>query len=460
MDHPYDTFTASVWSDRSFSDETNRLVTGDIPIFLGALLIMAIYLSFTLGNRFNCVEIQTWIGSLSVLIMLLAMISSLGLCGYFGIPSNTLVLLVPYILLGIGIDDMIIIMDSFHHEIHSNNDQNIGRDVLLARALSISGVSVTLTSLSSVAAFAVGAASPILAIESFCGHAAFAFLANDLLQFLLLVPCIVFDRKRIDNRRNFCFFCFTHGKTPPKSEQSHSQMVNTSPKLDEFDTTLDLDLHENGSHKKSIFEKFNILNFIDSLILPILNNRIGRWSIILVFIGLSIGGMISLDYVNTNASLAKLVPDDSYVLDFLDARTNAFKNLIPDAMGVFPKNIDFSDKNEREKVYNMVEGLENMKDSIGTMTNFLEDFEDWYLGYANESIDNIEDSPQFYSFLKNFSSNSTHGKWGNKIIYDDFENPTMVYITSWELHVFQPKLRNDQWFVSDGAPFSFTCKNA
>ncbi len=61
----YEYFTVILYTDRSFSDETERTILGDVPVFASALLVMAIYLAVILG-KWNCVGLQVYIACLSV----------------------------------------------------------------------------------------------------------------------------------------------------------------------------------------------------------------------------------------------------------------------------------------------------------------------------------------------------------------------------------------------------------
>ena len=72
----------------------------------------------------------------------------------------------------------------------------------LGRALKHAGVSITLTSLSSVTAFAVGATIDIPAIRAFASFSAFAFLSNYILQVFL---CFF-----VSNCFGFCLFVFIY----------------------------------------------------------------------------------------------------------------------------------------------------------------------------------------------------------------------------------------------------------
>ena len=66
---------------------------------------MLIYISLTLGRKLTCIEARIWLGLSSIVIMLCAMIMGVGIGCMFQLDINILVTLIPFILLGVGVDD-------------------------------------------------------------------------------------------------------------------------------------------------------------------------------------------------------------------------------------------------------------------------------------------------------------------------------------------------------------------
>ena len=122
--------------------------------------------------------------------------------GTTGLPMSTMVQLTPFVLLGVGADDMIIITESFDTCRHI---ANIGDR--LSKSLKIAGVSITLTSLCTVAGFGVGSIIDMPGVRAFCVYAAFSFFGNYILQFLIYAPLLVFDARRQKRKQNFCCCC-------------------------------------------------------------------------------------------------------------------------------------------------------------------------------------------------------------------------------------------------------------
>ena len=164
------------FTDNAFGPEIDRVVSGDLPIFGAAFIVMLVYLALTLG-KCNCVEARPLIAVGSLLSTICALIMGFGLGSAFGYQVNAIVLLIPFILLGVGVDDDIIIVESLNRTPLPNND--VGKeDIRFGTAMAHSGLSITLTSCSSIVAFAIGSYVDLPGVEAFCVFASLAFFSN------------------------------------------------------------------------------------------------------------------------------------------------------------------------------------------------------------------------------------------------------------------------------------------
>ena len=65
--------------------------------------------------RFNVVEQRGWLAMIGIGSIGLGIGTSYGLAGLFGIPNTGMNSILPFLLLGIGIDDMFVIVQSFEN---------------------------------------------------------------------------------------------------------------------------------------------------------------------------------------------------------------------------------------------------------------------------------------------------------------------------------------------------------
>ena len=159
------------YTDVSFSGETDRVVSGDLPVIGAAYIVMIVYLMLALG-KFNCVEARQYAACASILSTISAVIMGFGVASGCGFTFNYVVLLAPFILIGIAVDDDILLTESLNNTPLPNTPERY------ANAFEHTGLSITITSFSSIVAFAIGTNADIPGVSSFCAFCSMAFGAN------------------------------------------------------------------------------------------------------------------------------------------------------------------------------------------------------------------------------------------------------------------------------------------
>jgi len=147
---------------------------------------------------------------MSVAAVGLAIGSSMGLsqlCGWFYAPIHTVL---PFVLLGLGVDDSFVIMNSFGQ---TNPDDDM--KIRMRQAMSHAGVSITVTSMTDFVAFIISTATALPALASFCFYAATGIVFLFLYQCIFFGAFVVIDARQTAER-NRCCCCLT---APPNAEQ-------------------------------------------------------------------------------------------------------------------------------------------------------------------------------------------------------------------------------------------------
>eukprot|EP01083_Nonionella_stella_P002659 7621_1 len=194
----YSEFDVIYYTTHGLDREMFRTATQDSIMFAVAFLIMLLYLQLTLG-RFNAIRARSLLATSLIVILLCALAFGFGISAYLGMKFSVLVFAVPFLLLGVGVDDMIIIVDTLERTpLPDTMDRTLecARAQQLGLALQHSGVSISLTSFCSIVAFFVGSITDLPGLEYFCMFAALSFLGMYILQFLLFVPLLVYDNER------------------------------------------------------------------------------------------------------------------------------------------------------------------------------------------------------------------------------------------------------------------------
>lgn len=125
---------------RSINDELNRNITGDILLLVISYIIMIIFSSLVLSKKMNGVNSRIGLSLCGIGIILLAIISGYGFCSGLGVEFNSLHMILPFIVVGVGIDDMLIIVASFDMA-----DSKLPVEDRLINSMKSCGLSITYT---------------------------------------------------------------------------------------------------------------------------------------------------------------------------------------------------------------------------------------------------------------------------------------------------------------------------
>lgn len=99
--------------------------------------------------------IQAFLSLMGIASVAMAILVSYGLCSAFGVFYGPVHSILPFLLLGIGIDDMFVIVQCWNNL--NKEDMKRSLPVRIGITMKHAGVSITITSVTDFAAFAVGA---------------------------------------------------------------------------------------------------------------------------------------------------------------------------------------------------------------------------------------------------------------------------------------------------------------
>uniref|UniRef100_A0A8C1KLN7 SSD domain-containing protein n=1 Tax=Cyprinus carpio TaxID=7962 RepID=A0A8C1KLN7_CYPCA len=141
-----------------------------IPLF-SATYALAINISVLSCLRLDCVRTKVWVALFGVLSAGMAVLASFGLLLFCGMPFAMTVASAPFLILGVGVDDMFIMISCWQKtEVHK------AVEVRLAETYKEAGVSITITTLTDVLAFYIGLLTPFHSVQSFCMYTSTALL--------------------------------------------------------------------------------------------------------------------------------------------------------------------------------------------------------------------------------------------------------------------------------------------
>ncbi|XP_048511966.1 NPC intracellular cholesterol transporter 1-like isoform X2 [Athalia rosae] len=139
-----------------------------------------------------------------------AFIIAVGICSLAGVPYGPVHTSLPFMLMGLGVDDIFVMMAAWD-QVHSE-EINRKRPLpeRIGTMLSHAGSSIFITSLTDVVAFVIGASTILPSLQSFCIYAAVGVFVTFLLQVTFFVGFFTLDTRRVEAKRNGVIPCVVH----------------------------------------------------------------------------------------------------------------------------------------------------------------------------------------------------------------------------------------------------------
>ncbi|XP_011688290.1 PREDICTED: Niemann-Pick C1 protein-like isoform X2 [Wasmannia auropunctata] len=326
------------FAGRSYGDISGTTIFQDIDILMIGIFLMFLYVLTILSN-YNWVEWRFCLTSTGLLCVGAAFILAVGVCSLIGIPYGPVHTSLPFLLLGLGIDDIFVINASWK-KIHVD-ESNLNKPLTerIGLTLGHAGSAISITSLTDVVAFVIGASTILPSLQSFCIYAAMGVFVTFLLQITFFIACFTLDARRIEQKRNGTLPCIVHENFTPKS----------------------LDVSSAFSWK--------LINFLYSRIILTTPGKIIIVLITLVTMSTSIVGLLQLQQW---FDPKWLLPKDSYLYQYITVRNEGFSNQGFEAFVVMGDDIDYS--SEFSKIISMTERLQN--------ASFILSLEPWPIDFA------------------------------------------------------------------------------
>ncbi|XP_012234648.2 patched domain-containing protein 3 [Linepithema humile] len=186
---------------RSYDDMLHEVVNSNMTVLFCGMSLISIYV-IVMISRCNAMQQRIYLSLMGICVVGQALLSSYGLCFYMGFMYGPVHPILPFLLLGIGVDDMFVIMQSL--ETMSEADKTLDIPARIAKSIQVSGMSITVTSFTNMVAFAIGMTTVMPFLKSFCMFAAMGILFLYIYEIMFFVSCLVFDERRLAAKRDGC----------------------------------------------------------------------------------------------------------------------------------------------------------------------------------------------------------------------------------------------------------------
>lgn len=252
-----------------------------------------------------------------------------GLSSLFGLFFGPVHSLLPFILLGIGVDDAFVIVNAFDRERTGprTSEDNAAISKRCARALAKAGASITVTSATDLVAFGISSSSRLPALASFCAYAAISIFFLWAFAATFFSATFTLDERRQRDNRRECICCLTR----------------RNPIVEEDDTGFEEDcvsLYFRRHHAPTILSK------------------IGKTCVLLIFAGLFGFGMWGALNLEVEDSERAFIPEESYLNSYIKTVDEFYPSTGIDLFIVFENGSEIY--NKRQPLANLEERLSGL----------------------------------------------------------------------------------------------------
>ena len=147
-------------SERSLDDAIAESSGSDITLVSITFTLMITFASVMLGKFLNPLTGHSLLANAGVFAVALGIVAGFGLAMWCRVPFVSIVGVLPFLVLGIGIDDMFIMVDELDRQ-----PPELSRTKMIKRVMKNSGATVTMTTMTDLMAFAVSTSTSFPAIK-------------------------------------------------------------------------------------------------------------------------------------------------------------------------------------------------------------------------------------------------------------------------------------------------------
>lgn len=209
-------------ASRSYLDSLHQILNSNLTVLCCGISLIAVYVMAMIG-KCNALEQRIYLSIMGVFVVGQAILSSYGVCYYLGYSYGPIHSILPFLLLGIGVDNMFVIMQSLENL--SETDQSTDIPIRIAKTMQQAGMSITVTSFTNIIAFAFGITTVMPTLRSFYAFATLGILFLYIYEIIFFVSCLVYDEKRLEARKDGCLCRPRLNWKPNECSQRNTQQI-------------------------------------------------------------------------------------------------------------------------------------------------------------------------------------------------------------------------------------------
>ncbi|RXN09265.1 patched domain-containing 3-like protein [Labeo rohita] len=305
-----------------------------IPLF-SVTYFLAITISILSCLRLDCVRTKVWVAAFGVVSAGLAVLASFGLLLFCGMPFAMTVATAPFLILGVGVDDMFIMISCWQ-----KTEVDKAFELRLAETYKEAGVSITITTLTDVLAFYIGLLTPFRSVQSFCMYTSTALLFCYIFNITFFGACLAFNGRRERSNRHW----LTCMRVPEASGDGKGCCVG-------------------GAFDENTRKEFEmpVDSFFKNYYGPFLTRVWVKVLVCLIYAGYLAVSIYGCFQIQEGLDLKHLAADGSYVGDYYDNEDEFFSDFGPNVMLVIKdEHFQYWNPTARKSLDSCLEHFQNL----------------------------------------------------------------------------------------------------
>ena len=337
-------------AERSIDDAISESTGSDIKFIALTFTLMINFSCFMLGKYLNPLTGHGLLAMSGIMCVAFGIVTGFGISMFAQIPFVSIAGILPFLIVGVGIDDMFIIVDELDRT-HPN--QTIPKR--LSTVMRTVGPAITMTTMTDLLAFAVGTSSKFPSIIYFCTYAALSITFAFLFLVTIFVVYMSYDCKRMNAGRRDMVPCF---KAPPPRPDA--------PRWDE-------PLPQTSNKIMEVWGKF-LMKTPTKIVVVILS---------MCLLGVGIYGTT---FVNEEFDRRALAKDGSEFIRYLDTSEEYYTTDIQVDLILEP-GVTYSDHATQMKINNLTQIIKENKFYRPSVISWFSELQNWYkIQNSNETL--------------------------------------------------------------------------
>lgn len=324
-------------AERSTDDAIRENSSAEKTLVSITFMVMISFACFMLSKFRNSLTGHSLLAGAGVMAVALGILAGMGVASWCRVTFVSMVGVVPYLVLSVGIDDMFILVDEL-----DRIPRQVGVIQTIKEVTSRTGATITMTTVTDLVAFAVSTSTSFPAIRYFCAYAALAITFSYIMMITFFVAAMTFDVKRIKAGRRDCLpVCLA-----PQPKNGEMPLDDPRPQT------------------SNRFMK----GWANLLVFPA-----SKFFVLVTSVVLLVMGIYGTTKVTESFDRRMLAKDDSPLMKFLNVREKYYEQAIPVSI-VLQGDVEYEDSNIQEEIRKLLVIVKENKHYRKNSSSWLEAF--------------------------------------------------------------------------------------